>query len=171
MRRRVMTTIAMLAASAGAAGASAHAPTDPAGCPRHSPAAPTRQSWAPARLTLAPGGATSLQVCRYSGLNARPRQALTAGARIRQQAEVDRVVWRLDRLTPGPPGPVSCPSDDESQIRVVLGYPGAQTVTISVGLSGCGAVTNGAVGRSDAGVANQPGPVLLRELAADARRR
>lgn len=167
VRSAVLAATVMVLPTSAAAGTSSPAVSD---CPQRSPAVPVHQAWAPANLTIAPAGATSVRVCRYSGLNAHPPLRLTAGVLIRDRAEVDRIVWRLDRLTAGPTGPVACPSDDLSQIRVVLAYPGRRTVPVSVGLAGCGIVTNGAVNRTVAGVGNQPGPLLIRELKADARR-
>jgi hypothetical protein len=56
--------------------------------------------------------------------------------------------------------------DDASQILAVLAYPGGREVRISVGLTGCEAVSNGSVHRTAAGYGPHPrrGPRLLAEL-------
>lgn len=76
-----------------------------------------------------------------------------------------RLVSEFDRL-PSLHGAVACPNDEGSQIRALLGYPGAHRVSITVGLSGCALVTNGSVHRSAAGFGVPPafGRQLVDEL-------
>lgn len=121
----------------------------------------------PARESLAPAGASTLRLCRYAGLNARPRFALTWSRLLRSRRLVSALVRDLDRLQRFPPGLVNCPEDDLSQIEVLLAYPGGRVLTISVGLTGCRAVTNGSVARTALGFGSPPpmvGPELLGTL-------
>jgi hypothetical protein len=63
-------------------------------------------------------------------------------------------------------GGVVCPSDDGSQIIVMLGYTSDRTATVSVGLEGCETATNGTIDRTASGFGSPPEPVppLIAEL-------
>jgi hypothetical protein len=76
------------------------------------------------------------------------------------------LVGEFDRLPPPPPGAVACPNDDGSQIVALLAYRGDRAVTITVGLTGCVAVTNGSLQRTAAGMGSPPafGPQLVAQL-------
>jgi len=124
------------------------------------------ERWSAAREELAPAGATAIRLCRYSSLNARPRLTLVSSRLLKSPAVVRELVGEFDRLPPTPPGAVACPNDDGSQIVALLAYPGDRTVTITVGLTGCVAVTNGSVQRTAAGIGSPPafGPQLVAQL-------
>lgn len=139
------------------------------GCPARAPQRIARPDWPAAQAQLAPGGATRAVICRYAGLNARPRLALTASAVLRSPAIVDALVWRLDTLAPALSGPVACPLDDGSQFLVRLRYPGGRVLPITVAPTGCGGVTNGAVQRTLFAAGPGSGPSLLAQLKRLAR--
>ena len=134
-------------------------------CPARAPQSLAQPDWPAAQAQLAPGGATGAIVCRYAGLNAHPRLGLTAAAVVRSRATVDQLVWRLDALRPIPNELFSCPAATGEEILAELRYPGGQAVRITVGLSGCDIVTNGAVARTTVGFGRPgSGPPLLKLL-------
>jgi hypothetical protein len=126
-------------------------------------------TWAPAQTELAPPGAASIRLCRYGGLNDRPRLRLAYQALLRKPKLVSHLTREFDALPswPGGPTPHSCPSDDGSQILAIVRYAAGQTVTIATRLRGCLTVTNGSVTRTATGFGGAPqvGPQLERELA------
>ena len=131
--------------------------------------APTRlpvELWPPARIRLAPRGATSIQLCRYSGLNAHPPLTLDRMRLLRASHLIAGLLDQLDRLPAPPSGTTACPADDSSQIVALLAYPHGRTVPVSVGLTGCRSVTNGTVQRTASGFGTPPtfGPQLVRHL-------
>jgi hypothetical protein len=121
--------------------------------------------WTAAHHRLAPRGATAIRLCRYSSLNAHPSLALVSSRLLKRPALVEQLVSEFDRL-PSPHGAVHCPADDESQILARLDYPDGREVMISVGLTGCEAVTNGSVQRTAAGMGSPRafGPKLVKQL-------
>jgi hypothetical protein len=155
----------------GSAHASHHAPPVKRAarreCAHVSPAVRLGRVRATAHGELAPSGALAIRLCRYSGLNAHPPQALVRVADVRSPARVAGLVRRLNRL-PAMPSPVVCPNDDASQIVLLLSYPRSRTLTISAGLSGCTTVTNGGEHRT---AARGDGPRLVRAMKRILRRR
>jgi hypothetical protein len=138
----------------------------PPGCLHAAPAHLPAERWSPARKRLAPPGANMIELCRYEALNAPPplvvdRMRLLRGARV-----VSGLVHQFDMLPLPPPGPTACPNEDGSQIIALLGYPDGHAVTISVGLTGCEAVTNGTVSRTAFGFGSPRafGPQLVSHL-------
>ena len=153
-------------AAVAALGPNAAGSAFPASCRRRSPLRIPAESWSPARHELAPAGATSIRLCRYAGLNSRPRLALVRSV-IRGAPRLVRELMReFDRLPVQGPGAIACPSDDGSQIVAVLAYPGSRVVKIAVHLTGCKQVTNGSVDRLAAGLGTPPafGPQLVAQL-------
>ncbi len=123
-------------------------------CPARNPTTMPSESWAPARATLAPLGATLMRICRYAGLNDGHPLALIATGLVSSSRSIAAIARELDRLPPFPTGALSCPMDDGSALLIYLGYRQGQTVTIGVALTGCGGASNGSVtrwaGNSDA---------------------
>ncbi len=119
-----------------------------------------------ARRDLAPAGATTIGLCRYSGLNGTPRLTLVRSRVLRAPSLVRELLGVFDRLPSPGSGVFHCPQDDASQIIAMLGYPRGRTVTISVELTGCQLVTNGSVRRIAAGIGSpRPfGPRLVGQL-------
>ncbi len=119
-----------------------------------------------ARRELAPAGATTIELCRYSGLNATPRLTLVRSRLLRAPSLVRELLGEFNRLPSPGSGVFHCPQDDASQIVAALGYPSGREVTISVELTGCRLVTNGSVRRSAAAIgAPRPfGPRLVGQL-------
>jgi hypothetical protein len=132
-------------------------------------------TWAPAQTELAPPGAASIRLCRYGGLNDRPRLRLAYQALLTKPKLVAHLTREFDALPKWPDGATAqaCPFDDASQIVAVVAYPAGRAVTISVALRGCMTVTNGSVSRTAAGIgpAPQVGPRLEQELARITRYR
>lgn len=133
------------------------------GCLRRPPTRLAPEVWPPARARLAPRGARSIQLCRYSGLNAHPALALDRMRLLRTPPVLERLTRQLDLLPAPPRGPVACPSDDESQIVLTLRYPDGHAVPVDLELTGCRMVTNGTVLRTASGFGPRPslGPQLI----------
>jgi hypothetical protein len=149
-----VTAGALLAGSAGAQRVLRRAVgTDvrPALCSKKAPVRVPAQSWPPARRALAPIGASAIRLCRYSGLNARPRLALVSSRLVDSRRVVGRLVRDFDRLPRPARGVTACPDDDGSLIVALLVYPAGRVLTISVSLTGCEEVTNGRVNRTAEG--------------------
>jgi len=162
------TAAAAIAGCGGTATATSQAVAKaalPAGCSQKAPRTLPAERWIAARQRLAPSGAGAIRLCRYSGLNAHPRLTLVNSRLLERPALVRQLVSEFDRL-PSLHGAVACPADDGSQIVAVLAYPGGRDVTISVGLTGCEAVTNGSVSRTALGMGSPPafGPQLVTQL-------
>jgi hypothetical protein len=138
----------------------------PPGCLQKAPTRLPAELWPPARIRLAPRGASSIELCRYSGLNAWPPLTLDRMRLLRAAHLIAGLVGQLDRLPAPPSGATACPADDASQIVALLAYPHGRTVPVSVGLTGCRSVTNGTVQRTASGFGTPPtfGPQLVRHL-------
>lgn len=138
-------------------------------CPRRTPGHIPTNSWTPARHELAPPGATTIRLCRYSGLDALPRLALLRSVTIRARGLVRELVHELDAL-PVIRGAVACSLDDGSEIVALLAYPSHHVVMISVGLRGCELVTNGSVYRTAAVIGSSPMPMPRPQLVSQLER-
>jgi len=138
----------------------------PPGCLQKAPTRLLPEQWRRARTTLAPAGANSIQLCRYSGLNARPPLTLDRARLLGRARPIKGLIGQFDKLPKAPTGAVACPSDDGSQIVAELGYRDGRGVPISVGLTGCRTVTNGSVNRdaSGYGTPSRFGPALVVHL-------
>jgi hypothetical protein len=119
----------------------------PPRCARKAPGEIPPSSWRRARRVLAPEGASTIRLCRYSGLNAHPALRLLRSSLQDDGAVVQRIVREFDALRRDR-GVHFCPADDRGQIIALLAYPHRRLVTVSVGLSGCHEVTNGAARRT-----------------------
>jgi hypothetical protein len=151
------------ASAAKPSGAGTDPPARPAACATTSPRQIPPDPWSPARVQLAPSGATAIRLCRYAGLNSRPPDGLVRSALITNRVAVADLVQGFDRL-PSAIGTFHCPVDDGSEIVALVAYPGGRAVTISSGLRGCQSVTNGDIRRTAAGGSGQPGPALIAQL-------
>lgn len=138
----------------------------PARCAAKTPRQIAPNSWAPAQTQLAPAGPTAVRLCRYSGLNDHPKLRLVRTLERTDAALLTKLVREFDALPPPPLGVTACPVDLGDEIVAHLAYPGGHAVTISVGLSGCHAVTNGDLPRSASGFGTPPtfGPQLISRL-------
>lgn len=154
--------VALASGDNGAAPASA----EPTLCSHAAPRGISAERWSAARRELAPASASEIRLCRYSGLNDHPPLRLVRSRLLSHNRLVAQLVKRLNGLPSGPRGAVSCPTDDGSQILVLVAYPGGREVRISVGLRGCELVSNGSVHRTASGYGPRPrrGPRLLAEL-------
>jgi hypothetical protein len=150
---------------ASAAGASSTAPGAPDQCPARGPASVQKNSWSATSDKLAPAGATAIRLCRYDGLNSKPRLKFVGANLITSRKQVDKLIGQFDALKQLH-GATSCPSDDASQILALISYGHRHQVRISIGLTGCSRVTNGNLTRTAANLSGQnpQGPKLLAEL-------
>jgi hypothetical protein len=148
------------ATAAGPAAVKAGPPPSPAACPPAAPTAIPPNSWAAARSELAPPGATSVRLCRYSSIPSRLVRSVLIGTR----STVTTLVAELDQLPPFK-GSYACPNDDGSQVVALLTYPNGRRVTVVAHLRGCSPVANGSVVRTALGQPGQVGPKLLAQLA------
>ena len=157
--------IGLTACGAAAAGpavdkaGSPASPPSPSACPPGAPTSLTANSWPAARTQLAPPGATSIRLCRYSSIPSRLVRSVLIGTR----STVGTLVAELDQLPPFK-GSYACPNDDGSQVLALLAYPGGRRVTVLAHLRGCSPVANGSVVRTALGQPGQDGPKLLAQL-------
>lgn len=113
-----------------------------------------------AKTALVPAGAVRVRLCRYSGLpdsgpdglpNPRAHPAgftLLAERLVGNRDLVERIAAALNAVKPiGGSGAINCPSDSGSAVIAVFGYPQGAQDPVSIGLSGCHALTNGHVSR------------------------
>ena len=126
--------------------------------------APTAVSARPgASTTLVPGGASSLLLCSYRGLNPPGQAHRLVGQRLLSApAQVAGFARQFDELRPPPPL-VSCPMDDGSEVVATFLYGDAPPDPVTVGLSGCEIASNGTLTRT---ASLPPGPALLGRLKA-----
>lgn len=136
--------------------------TLPPACPQRVVTRLGPEGWTAARVQLAPAGANAIRLCRYAGLNASPRLALTGSRLVRGSRLVSGLAGELDALQPLPRGVLNCPEDDGSQIVALLAYPGRHVVTIGVGLTGCRVVANGSVTRTALSFRSPPAAFSLQ---------
>jgi hypothetical protein len=155
------TTVIALAAT----GAIAQGPGAPGPCAARGPLHIAGHAWARARRVMAPAGVSEVRLCRYAGLNARPRLKLRRSLLVTDPGTVGELVANLDGLRPIK-GALSCPTSDGAQVLALLVYANGERLTISVGTGGCGIVTNGNLVRTIAPLShkNPAGPMLSREL-------
>lgn len=152
-------TLASVLASLAAAPPPARAASP---CPAHAPLSLPNANPRAARV-LVPLGATSVQLCRYRGLNAGPPpQTLERARVVRSAATIERLTRRLDGL-PRLRSGIHCPMDDGSEVVAIFRYRGEPADPVRVGLSGCELVANGRVTRT---AASPEGALLLRLLAS-----
>jgi hypothetical protein len=165
-RTAIVSSIAVAAfAGCGAQASSATVAPAPSACPASAPAKLASPGWTAAKSELVPDGAGALRLCRYAGLNAKPRSALVDQKLVDEHKTVARLVGELDALMPFPPGGFACPADLGSEILILASYPSHQRLRVSVELTGCGSVTNGSVVDWTANAGNNPdGPKLLSQL-------
>ena len=169
--RRALAPAAALAtcvvvSTAAAAGASSTASGAPDRCPARGPASGPKNSWSATRDKLAPVGATAIRLCRYDGLNAKPRLKFVSANLITTSKQVGELITQFDALKQLRGATTSCPSDDASQILALISYGDRHQVRISVALTGCSRVTNGNLSRTAANFAgrNPQGPKLVEQL-------
>jgi hypothetical protein len=138
----------------------------PRACYRSAPARLPANRWPAARQQLAPAGAVAIRLCRYAGMNIRPRLKLLRSSPVTDPRLVAKLVHEFGELPSPSPGAEACPMDDGSQIIALLAYPHAHAARISVGLTGCRTVTNGYVVRTASGFGDPSafGPRLVCEL-------
>ncbi|HEY4023323.1 MAG TPA: hypothetical protein VGM75_31880 [Pseudonocardiaceae bacterium] len=128
-------------ASAPPPGSVAVAPATLPDCPSAPPKAGTYPAGPAAIMVPATPGAA--RVCRYAGLNeTTPAGTLVKGAQV-NSAGLPALVSSLNAAKPMPMR-INCPMDDNSSDLVIFGYADGHTVYVTVGLTGCNVVRNGA---------------------------
>jgi uncharacterized protein YceK len=136
-------------------------PSIRAACPKSDRDKPVSRI-AGADAALVPGHPRVALLCRYSGLNARKRFALIGRRTIANSATVTRIAHDLGALRPVS-GVFNCPADFGDAVIAFFEYPTGPADPVTVGLSGCGQVTNGHVHRL-AGPAKSPVVAQLKAL-------
>jgi hypothetical protein len=117
------------------------------------------------RTTLVPPGATSLLVCRYSGLRSKTPFRLTSHAIVANHATVTSLAHGLNSLRPFT-GIYACPAGTGAAIVDYFRYPTPPTDPVTVALDGCTSATNGHLTRNAATPAGQALLTRLTQLAA-----
>ncbi len=143
--------------SVGPAPVRSYAPTTSAtgttpSCPGLAPRGdrPPRPTVPDADRTLVPGSPASVSLCRYLGrsgpalLRVLDRSTTLRGRDVTTLATAlnKAPVWYLDGAF--------CPIDDGSLALAVFGYRDHRTLTVQIGLRGCGFTSNGAADRTTA---------------------
>jgi len=162
-----LATWALAACGASSRGASSVTGTAQAApCPPGHQQKLARNPWRLASQRLVPLGAAAMRLCRYAGVNGHPPGALVHSRLVTDPVLLGELTEQFNGLPAFPPGPVSCPIDDGSQILALLVYADGRNVTIASDLTGCQLVTNGDLIRTAAGfgAAPQAGERLLHEL-------
>jgi hypothetical protein len=122
-------------------GSVAVSPASLPGCPAAPPKASTYPA-GPASI-MVPASPGAARVCRYAGLNETTAAGtLVKGAQV-NSAELPRLVSSLNAAVPMPMR-INCPMDDNSSDLVTFAYPDGHLVNVTVGLTGCNVVRNGA---------------------------
>ena len=109
------------------------------------PAAPPKQGTYPAgpASTMVPAAPGAAKVCRYAGLNETTPAGTLVKAGDVNSADLSQLTGALNAAVPMP-SRMNCPMDDNSSDLVIFGYPDGHTVYVTVGLTGCNVVRNGA---------------------------
>jgi hypothetical protein len=92
---------------------------------------------------MVPGTPNAARVCRYAGLNEPVPEGTLVKAGQLNSAELPRLVSALNAAVPMPKL-MHCPNDDNSFDLIIFGYPDGGSVDVTVGLTGCNVVRNGA---------------------------
>jgi hypothetical protein len=129
--------LAPVAHATAQGGCSARTPTDQPG--QHSGTADS----------LVPDAPSSVELCRYGGLNDEPGLSLE-GDRALAAAATAKLAADLNALPATSPGVTSCPYDDGSAVTATFGYDNAPPVQATVHLEGCRGADNGTAFRSAA---------------------
>lgn len=142
-RTASVLVVGLLAVLAGSTG-SVHA-TSSASRPHCSAKTPNSRSVHRSVLDreLAPHGATSIELCKYSGLNGRPRKSLIAKASVTSRRTVATMTRYLDALPKATSGTVACGVVDGSETVAYLTYPNERPIPIEIETSGCLNASNG----------------------------
>lgn len=164
MPHRVLGILAVAAALAGCgtmngvtttrAPSGKRPPTIKPTCPRSDRAKPV-SNVAGARSSLVPGHPEAVLLCRYSGLNGRPRLALVRARTVTDPDTIRRLAHELDALPTAGSGVINCPADFADSVIAYFVYATPEPDPVTVDLSGCQAVGNGH-GQRLAGMARSP---------------
>lgn len=133
------------------------------GCPSQDRRKPVNTALA-ANTSLVPGHPNAVLLCRYSGLNDPRRFTLVSHRLISSPTTVDRLAHALDSLPKIRPGTtLNCPADFADTMIAFFRYPNGPDDPVTMGLSGCGATTNGQLTRLALG--QSPPAAELEKLA------
>ena len=150
--------LASLALGLGVSGplAAAATPAAPAACPA---VAPTPAAVVLGQGPVLSGGVAAMRLCRYGTL---PARRLEAQHLTRSHKLIADLYTQLNALLPVPAGPTSCPSDNGSEIVLLVRYRSGRSARVTIALTGCRTVTRGRVARS--AEFSPGGPALLARL-------
>jgi hypothetical protein len=138
----------VIAASVSAASRAAPRSGTASPCAQHEPLSVTSARTG-ARTALVPGGAVQVLLCRYDGLNDKPRLSLVGHTLITDESAVVGLAGQLNALHEL--GNVTCPADFGDAIVAYFGYGADPDDPVSIGLSGCETVTNGQLTQTASG--------------------
>jgi hypothetical protein len=153
--RPALVVAAILVCGAGACVAGAFASSTPVQvvhdtvCPASTPQTVVSPR-AGADTVLVPDGSRQLMLCRYTGLNDHDPAALSAQKLVQAQPTVTSLAAEINGLPAPPSGPLSCPADDGSEVLAFFRYASGSDNPVSVALTGCRLVSNGAITRTAA---------------------
>ena len=131
--------------------------------PRRVPAS----GWSAASRRLAPAGALTIRLCRYSALTTHPPLMLVGTRLLTDSGLVRQLIAEFDGLPPSPkPGIYVCVTDDGPQIVALIAYRGGHELAIRIHLTGCFGVANGSVERTTYPIGSPPqfGSAFLARL-------
>jgi hypothetical protein len=117
------------------------------------------------RDELVPTGAKTLSVCAYNGANATrtPQFGLSASGATADGVLIRQVTAELDALEPTH-GVINCPADLGNADVVTFAYASGPPVVITVGTTGCNAISNGHIQRI--GLGGPPLAAIERQARA-----
>lgn len=93
----------------------------------------------PRSAGLLRGGAITVLIEQFGGLNDQPPLGLKVSVQISDPAAINKLVRELNAL-PAFPGGISCPQDDGSYFALVFTYADVTSTDVKVEAGGCGEV-------------------------------
>jgi hypothetical protein len=116
---------------------------------------------------LVRGGATSLLIQQYGGLNDQPPLGLLASIQVRDSTQISQLVHELNTLPAYPSGTMHCPMDDGSYFALAFSFGDGTSTMVKVEARGCQGVYVGGSKQPVAWPATSPALLeTLRGLVA-----
>jgi len=102
------------------------------------------------------GGATTVLIQQYGGLNDKPPLGLLASIQVRDSTQISQLVHELNTLPAYPSGTMHCPMDDGSHFALVFSFGDGTSTMVKVEARGCQGVTVGGSKQPVAWAAKSP---------------
>jgi hypothetical protein len=102
------------------------------------------------------GGATSVLIQQYGGLNDQPPLGLLASIRVTDSSQINSLVRELNALPAYPSGTMLCPMDDGSYFAITFSYGDGTSAMVKAEARGCQGVSVGASKQPAAWAAKSP---------------